>query len=318
VILVCGEALIDLVPGDGEDAWQAIPGGGPANSAIALRHLGAPVSLLCRLSRDAFGRQIRAHLDRHDIDLSLAVDAEEPTTLAVVALSPEGSAEYSFYLQGTADWQWSRGELPPAPDGLRAIVTGTLAAVLPPGAEALRRWAAGLRDRAVVCYDVNARPSAVPDRASLTAAVSGWLDTAHIVKASDEDLAHLCPGRSPQDTARRWIADHGVDLVLITRGAKGATACAAGLEPVHAPGVPVQVVDTVGAGDTFGATALVRLEELGLLDEPGRLGRLDEAALADVLRHATAAAALSCTAAGAQPPRRAEVEAFLTDLPAGA
>lgn len=310
MFMVCGEALIDLVPGGEADTWRAIPGGGPANTAIALARLGAPAALLCRLSTDAFGRQLRAHLSGHGVDLEYAVEAGEPTTLAVVALDTAGSAEYAFYLNGTADWQWDTAELPSTPP-LQAIHVGSLAAVMPPGDARLRAWTAQRRQSTVVCYDVNVRPAVNPDRAALTATVEQWLDLAHVVKVSDEDLAWLLPGEDPHEAIGRWTARHGLDLVLLTLGGRGAMAFAPGwAEPVRVPGVGVEVVDTVGAGDTFGAAALARLGDHGLLRSPEQLAGLDTGQARDVLGFAAAAAALACTAPGAQPPTRAEVESL--------
>lgn len=310
MIIVCGEALIDLMP-QGADTWRAIPGGGPTNAAVALTRLEVDAPLLCRLSGDTFGRQLRGYLTQHGVDLRLAVDAEEPTTLAVVGFSESGSAEYSFYLRGTADWQWSSAELPDETANPRAIYTGTLAAVMPPGADHLRTWAHARRHRSVVCYDLNARPSLWPDRTSLMAAATPWLDTTHVLKVSDEDVAFLAPGRDPLEVAADWAHDHEIDLVLLTQGSDGALAYAPGRSPVRQPGFEVDVVDTVGAGDTFGAAALARLDALGYLTEPGKLPTLTDVDLTDVLRFATAAAALACTGAGAQPPHPGEIRALL-------
>ncbi|QVQ52365.1 carbohydrate kinase [Spiractinospora alimapuensis] len=310
MIIVCGEALIDLMP-RGADTWRAIPGGGPTNAAVALTRLGVDAPLMCRLSRDTFGRQLRDYLTGHGVDLRLAVDAEEPTTLAVVGFSESGSADYSFYLRGTADWQWTPAEFPDTSVNPRAIYTGTLAAVMPPGAHHLRAWTHARRNRSVVCYDLNARPSLWPDRVTLMAAVTPWLDTTHVLKVSEEDVAFLAPGREPLDVVADWARDHAIDLVLLTRGADGAVAYVPGRSPVRHGGFVVDVVDTVGAGDTFGAAALARLDTLGYLAEPGNLSTLTDADLADTLRFASAAAAVACTGAGARPPRPDEIQALL-------
>lgn len=319
MIVVCGEALVDLVPQSGESGpgqWRAVPGGGPANTAVALSRLGAPAALLARLSGDAFGRQIRAHLVERGVDLSLAVAATEPTTLAVVALGPSGGAEYAFYLEGTADWAWRAEELPEPSSLVSAVHVGSLAAVVAPGAQRLRDWARAQGQSSVVCYDVNARPAVGLDRAETAAQAREWMDLAHIVKVSDEDLAWLEPGRDPLVTAERWVVRHELDLLLLTRGGEGATALSAHWgEHVTVPGVPVTVRDTVGAGDTFGAAVLARLDDLGRLGDPARLAELDAEAVREVLRFATAAAALACTTEGADPPDRFQVEALLKEAP---
>jgi fructokinase len=318
MIVVCGEALIDLVPTGEPDTYRAVPGGGPANTAVALSRLGTPAYLLCRLSGDGFGRRIRDHLVASGVDLSLAVEAAEPTTAAVVGLDDSGGAEYQFYVQGTADWQWASAELPERlPPGTRALHFGTLSSILPPGAEVLREWAAAQRDRATVVYDVNVRPALLPDRAGYGAAVEPWLKAAHVVKASDDDVAWLYPEREPIDAARAWLDDHDLALVLLTCGADGAVALTPHGPPVRVPGFPVQVVDTVGAGDTFTGALLHALA--GSYDDSaeaaGVLGPQPLAGprLAEALRFAVAAAAIACTRKGAVPPTRAEVDGFLRD-----
>lgn len=306
MFVVCGEALIDLVPA-GPAAWRSAYGGGPANTAVALARLGAPTALACRLSDDNFGRQLRQYLTENGVDLRLAVAAGEPTTLAVVALDERGRAEYQFYVNGTADWQWSPDELPATlPPGTRAVHVGSLASILPPGAAVLREWVTAHRDDAAIVYDVNVRTALLGDRSTYLRSIDGWLGAAHVVKASDDDLAWLYPDRAPLDVARDWLDAHDLTLVLVTAGPDGAIAVSRGQEPVRVPGIAVDVVDTVGAGDTFTAAFLHRA---GL-----RPGGFDESNLAPALRFAAAAAALTCTRAGAQPPTLEEVEKLL-DLP---
>jgi fructokinase len=304
MIVVCGEALIDLVPAGTPATWRAAYGGGPANTAVALARLGTPAALACRLSGDNFGRQLRSYLLDAGVDLSLAVAAVEPTTLAVVAFDEHGRADYQFYVNGTADWQWSPGELPAElPAGTRGVHVGSLASVMPPGAAVLREWVAAHREDATVTFDVNVRPALIPDRDSYHREISQWLDTAHIVKASDDDLAWLYPGQDPIDVARRWLDEHDLTLVLVTAGAAGAVAVPRGQDPVRVAGVGVDVVDTVGAGDTFTAAFLHRLKAF------------DRQNLESALRFAVTAAALACTREGAQPPAHDEVEKALSDNP---
>jgi fructokinase len=305
MFVVCGEALIDLVPAGPPATWRAAYGGGPANTAIALARLGTPTALACRLSGDTFGRQLRQYLTDNGVDLRLAVSATEPTTLAVVTFDERGGPGYQFYVNGTADWQWSARELPDElPPGTRGLHIGSLASILPPGAAVLRKWITAHRDDAMVTYDVNIRPALLPERETYRREVSAWLDAAHVVKASVDDLDWLYPGQDPLDVARRWIDEHDLALVLITAGPDGAVAVPRDQDPVRVPGVAVEVADTVGAGDTFTAAFLHRIDL-----EPGGF---DRAGLASALRFAVAAAALACTRKGAQPPTLDEVEELLT------
>ncbi|RKS09487.1 fructokinase [Nocardiopsis sp. Huas11] len=313
MIVVCGEALVDLVPRPGPGQWRAVPGGGPANAAVALARLGADSALLCRLSGDAFGRQIRAHLTERGVDLGLAVAASEPTTLAVLALDAAGGADYGFYLQGTADWQWRPEELPELGAGTEAVHVGSLAAVLEPGAGRLRAWARAHRHRTTVFFDVNARPAAGVPRSEAARQAAEWMEVAHVVKVSEEDIEVLEPGRDPLLVAERWVVRHELDLLLLTRGSEGAVALSSHWgDRVEVPGVRVGVRDTVGAGDAFGAAVLARLSERGVLARGP--AAVDPASARDALAFAAATAALACTTEGADPPRRAEVESFLGAL----
>jgi fructokinase len=312
MIVVCGEALIDLVPagpfGGVAGMWYAACGGGPANTAVALARLGTPARFVGRLAGDAFGRQLRTYLETSRVDLSLAVPAAEPTTLAVVAVDEAGAAEYQFYVNGTADWQWSPAELPShLPTGTAGLHIGSLATIMAPGAAVLRAWTGGQRDRAVVIYDVNVRPALLPDPAAYGSEVARWLDVAHIVKASDDDVRWLHPGREPLEVARAWLDSHDLALVLITLGPAGAVAVTKNRDPVRVPGIDVPVIDTVGAGDTFTAAFLHFLVSRGDLG----LDTLNRADLPAALLFAVAAAAIVCTRQGAQPPTLIEVERML-------
>jgi fructokinase len=298
---VCGEALIDLVP-TGTDTFQAVCGGGPANTATALARLGTPASLLCRLSADAFGRRLRANLLAHGVDLSLARTGPEPTTLAVVNLDGDGVAEYGFYGRDTADWHWHPDELPERlPADTRAVHVGSLATVMAPGAPLLRDWVATHRAATTVVYDINARPRMLPDVDEYRRNVADWLAIADCVKVSDDDLGWLHPGEQPTDIATRWFDRYAVQLVLLTRGAAGAMALHRSGVVWIEPARTVAVVDTVGAGDTFTAAFLHWLLAHGS-------SAFWPADLGPALRYAVTAGALACTRAGAQPPTAAEVD----------
>jgi fructokinase len=305
VIVVCGEALIDLVPDDSSGVrFTAIPGGSPANTAIASARLGVPTALAARLSGDAFGRRLRAHLAGNGVDLSLAVAAAEATSLAVVELDDGGGASYRFDLAGRADWQWTDDELPTAlPPDVDAVVAGSLALALPPGGRALERFLARARDSATVVVDPNVRPSVVGDLSRMRADVDRWCGIADVIKASSDDTQVLFPGEEPEAVARRWVSA-GAGTVVVTLGGEGALAVtASGVVSVPAP--PTTVVDTVGAGDTFTAGFLAWLHRARLLG--GRLGGLNAENLQQALTFGVRAAAITCSRVGADPPYRHEL-----------
>jgi fructokinase len=310
-VIVVGEALVDIAvgaPGEhGGLALTARAGGSPANVAAGLGRLGVPTAFAGRLSGEGFGSFLRAHLVASGVDVGLSVSAPEPPTLAIVAIAADGSAAYSFYVDGTADWQWAREELP-TPEAGAAVHTGSLAIALEPGASVLATWLAETRARGdvFVSLDPNVRPSLVLHRPGFRARLEALVELAHLVKVSDEDLRALEPGVEPLETARAW-ADRGPELVVVTHGGRGSTALRAGAAPVYCEATAVRVVDTIGAGDAFTAGLLAFLAERDAL-RPGRCASLDGPALADGLRFAGRVAALTCSRAGADPPWRAELE----------
>jgi fructokinase len=322
VITVAGEALIDLVE-EGRGRYRAHPGGSPANVAVGLARLGVPCSMLARISGDALGDQLAAHLAGNGVSLRDVRRVPEPTTLALASLDGAGQAAYSFYVRGTADWQWSRGELPEAlPPDVRALHAGSLALALPPGARALEDLLAAerARGRVTISIDPNIRPALAASRAEERTRVERQIRLAHIVKASEEDTGWLYPGVATEAVARDW-QQLGPRLVVITLGDRGAYVLAPDGTEVRRPARPVQVVDTVGAGDAFCAgllDALWRAGQLGAAGERGTGKPLTGAGLAEILDWAVLVAALTCERPGADPPtadeaRRASAEASAAD-----
>ena len=298
VIAVCGEALVDLIP-SAPTTYDALPGGSPANTAVALARLGTPVTMLARLSSDGFGSLLRDHLTRNGVDLSHAVSAPEPSSLAIVSRDAAGAASYRFVIDGTADWQWADGELPELPSRVAAVHAGSLALAKAP---ALERFLARQRERATVSIDPNLRPTLMGSLEDTRAAVLRWLALADVFKASTEDVELLHPGADPVEVATDW-STRGPALVVVTAGPDGATAVVDG-EVVHRPARPTQVVDTVGAGDTFTAGLLAWLHATGQLG--GRLAvTLDD--VRPAVDHALRAAAVTCSRRGADPPYTGEL-----------
>ncbi len=311
VIAVCGEAIVDLVSGDpnGDGArFTARSGGSPANTAVGIARLGTPVQLLARLSRSSLGALIRRHLEANGVLLGQVVDAPEPQSLAVVARDA-GEASYAFHLEGAADWQWRARELAGAPDpDARVLHCGSLAALVAPGRDAILGLMERVRLRALVSYDPNLRASVVPGGFRTRRRVERLVAASHLVKASTADLALAYPGVAPESVARHFL-ELGARLVVVTDGPAGATAYDR-RGTLSSPGFPVEVVDTIGAGDAFSAALL---EGIYASRFEGALvaGELEHASLGALLTRACAAAALACTRLGADPPRSEELEAFL-------
>ena len=295
-IWVCGEVLIDLLPGN-----PRIPvvGGGPANTAKALARLGHDVHFIDGISSDAYGQSARAELVRDDVKLDLALASDKPTCTATVSLDASGSASYEFLIDGTATFDFNSSWLPdPYRYQPQVLHIGTLVTIIEPGASALYDWAMQVAEFAPIVFDPNIRPSVMPDRDLYEAAVEKWAGLSAVIKVSDDDLAWLFPGQSIDEIAQRWIND-GVFLVVVTRGANGLVGYTA-QGRVEVPGVKVDVLDTVGAGDTVGAIVVEAMVTHGLIALHGDL-------LRDVLARAASAAAITCSRKGAQPPYKHEL-----------
>ncbi|MFI7701112.1 carbohydrate kinase [Nonomuraea sp. NPDC049480] len=282
-------------------AMRVLPGGGPANTAVALARLGSPTRFLGRISGDVFGELFRGHLAASGVDLSACVEAEEPSTLAVAALDAGGHAEYSFYAEGTADWQWTPYELDPARLGPAGCLhTGSLALVRPPGRTAIEELVRSAAAHATISIDPNVRPT-LASRDDYH--VTRWCEWTDILKLSDDDLGFLLPDVPMERACDIWHAA-GARLILITRGAAGALVSLDG-ERATVPAPKVEVVDTVGAGDSFTAGLLHHLGAKGLLG--GRLDGLDLPTAMEAAAFAAQVSALTCSVAGANPPWAAQL-----------
>ncbi len=316
MITVCGELVADLIE-QHDGTLLPVPGGSPANTALAVARLGRSVEFLGRFGADVFGERARLRLADAGVGLTSSVQATEPSTLAVATTDEQGHAHYSFWTNGTADWQWTDAELAsmPAP-GTRAVHTASVASWTPPGAQAvlamLRRAAA--TGTVLVSYDPNVRPALLrPESPEL---VRAMVATATIVKVSDEDLGALAPGVAALEAARAWL-DLGPVAVVVTAGAQGATVVRPEHEAVTVPAPAVAVVDTIGAGDTFTAGLLHALIDLVPAGADPRqvLADLDDNAWASCLRTAATAAGITCTRAGCHPPTADELAAALGASP---
>jgi fructokinase len=305
-----GEALIDFVPvtaPDGGPAYAPRCGGSPYNAARAAALAGAEVGFLGALSTDLFGGMLAADLARHGIDTRAAPRLAAPTTLAFVDLQA-GEPRYAFFNEGTATRRVAPDPAAFAPGPGDVVGFGSISLIDLPGANAIADFAVAVAGRALVAIDPNARPGMTPDLPAWRARIGRIMDVAGIVRLSVEDLAALAPGTAPADFATARIAA-GAALVVVTHGAAGAEAWTPHLH-VRAPGHPVAVVDTVGAGDTLMGNLLAALAAGGLT-EPAALRAIPGDALTSALSHAVAAAALNCTASGCSPPRPFAVAAFL-------
>ncbi|UQA96095.1 carbohydrate kinase family protein [Streptomyces halobius] len=314
MIVVAGEALIDLVPspqspsGNGQlPALLPRRGGGPYNTAVALGRLGSPTAFCSRVSTDTFGETLLDGLRAGGVDISLVQRGSEPTTLAVADVSADGSAGYGFYVEGTADRLFS---LPAAlPDAVRALSLGTCSLVLEPGATAyealLRREA---RRGVFTALDPNIRPGLIPNPDAYRARFRAWLPHVALLKLSEEDALWLAEAEGPDAVAaaaREWLGA-GPAAIVLTHGGDGLTVLTPGGGTLAVPGERVAVVDTIGAGDTVNAALLHRLDAHDALSRAA-VASLGADDWRDILGFAARAAAVTCSRAGAEPPFTSEL-----------
>jgi fructokinase len=312
-VIVAGEALVDLV-GDADGRLLPLPGGSPFNVAVGLGRLDVPTGFLGAIADDGFGTLLAARLDDAGVTILPATRTPRPTTLAMVHLDTDGHASYGFYLAGTSATGMTDGDVAAAaadaPSSAGAALHVSLGAVTlaAPGTGALLgRLLADARSRPLVSLDPNVRPAVMGDLAAERAAIAAAVAVVDLVKVSDADLEALHPDRDPLAVAGEW-ARSGPALVVVTRGAQGATALRSDGGRLTVASLPVHVVDTVGAGDAFTAGLLAALDERSLL-ERSALGRTDVDTLREVLTFAARVAALTCMRHGADPPRRSELDA---------
>ena len=292
-IWVCGEVLIDILP------TGPVVGGGPANTAKALARLGYDVDFIDGISTDSYGVSARKELSRDGVGLDFALHSDKPTCTATVSLDSNGSASYEFLIDGTATFDFNASWLPD-PERLKPSVLhiGTLVTIIEPGASVLFDWAVSVSEFAPIVFDPNIRPSVMGNRDIYAAAVEKWVGISSVVKVSDDDLKWLYPDESLDEVAHRWIAV-GVSCVVITRGAHGLIGFTEhGMEEVD--GAKVEVIDTVGAGDTVGAIVVEGILQHSVQGLEGHV-------LNEVLHRAATAAGITVSRAGAQPPHKHEL-----------
>jgi fructokinase len=322
MIVVIGEALIDLIESKAQSgSYQAVVGGANANVAIALARAGTPQQLLARISSDSFGQKIRTRLESNGVGLDYTIDAPEATSLAIASIGPNGGAKYSFYVEGTADWNFTEKELPTAKTlselGAKALQFGCLTMALGPGNKIIEAWASEFfkASSLTLSHDINVRPALGFDAAVERERVERINSISHIVKASDDDINWLYEieaGSNVDEIVWGWIGERE-QVVFVTRGADGVSIYRKNKVRIDVPSRSVKVQDTVGSGDTFCAhmlSGLLAIDALGTAPDQ-KLAAVTNEQLVEISRIAAIAASIACERVGAEPPTSEELAAVV-------
>jgi fructokinase len=314
MILVIGEALIDLIenryqPG----AFTAIVGGANLNVATALARRGANHTFYARMSNDRFGNIIREKLTANNVNYKNSIITEENSTLAIVSLNEAGVPTYSFYVNGTSDWGWTKEELPTQEqldkEQINCIQFGCLTMAMEPGNLVIENWAKQLT-QITISHDINIRSALGFDPEKERLRVERTNAFSHIIKASDEDIQWLYQNkRNVDEVAQEWATEN--KIILITRGADGVSIFRND-ERIDVPSRKINVVDTVGAGDTFCANLLGQLQDNNYLGKD--LSQIPEEELKNFVYISGIAASITCERAGCEPPTQEDLKAVLASL----
>jgi fructokinase len=296
-VWVAGEVLIDLIPNG--NTSKPIVGGGPANTAKALARVGVDTQFIDGISTDDYGLMIKDELLTSGIKLDYVKYSDKPTCLAKVSLDKKGSASYEFVIEGTATFDFSQHWLPnPVELKPSLLYTGTLATIIEPGASELFTWAQSVAKSAPIVFDPNIRAAVVSDHKIYLSQVERWVAISSAVKVSQEDLTWLYPSLEIDQVVNNWLT-LGALLVVVTFGDQGLAAYRLG-EKIKVDAIKVEVVDTVGAGDTVGAILVEAIIKDGLASLSS--GRLEM-----MLKRAAKAAAITVSRSGANPPTDKEI-----------
>ncbi len=307
MILCCGEALIDMLPRqltDGSNVWLPVAGGAVFNTATALGRLGVKTGFFSALSNDPFGHQLEQHLKQSMVDCHLCIRSGNPTTLAFVELN-NGNANYTFYDQQSAGRMLDVDQLPIIGAEIEALHFGAISLIHEPCGLAYETLMKQASAEKVIAIDPNIRIAFIADESSHRARIRRMIGMSDIVKVSDEDLAWIAPQKDQQAVAEQWL-HNGAAIVAVTKGAAGATAFIAG-EKMEFAASPAQVVDTVGAGDSFNAGLLAGLQTQELLSKQA-LKAITSTQLVKAFELATKVAAITVSRAGADSPWKHELD----------
>ena len=306
MFLLCGEALMDMLPrtlAEGGEAYLPVPGGAMYNTAIALGRLGEETGFFAGVSTDLFGQQLIDHLEESGVNTDYCVRSTNPTTLAFVKLT-DGIAKYSFMDENSAARMLSVDAIPAFPKTVHAFHFGAISLIQEPCGSVFEALAGRVHESAVISLDPNIRPSFITDESTYRERLNRMIAMSDIIKVSEEDLEWLAPDGRFEQVAQDWI-ESSAAIVILTMGGEG-TRCITSSMDIQVPVTPVEVVDTVGAGDTFNAGFLAGLRGSGVLTKT-RLKTIDRDSLRSAMEYGSRVAAYTVGQAGAKPPWRKDL-----------
>ena len=303
MILCCGEALIDMIPSpttDGGAGFVPHSGGTVFNSAIALGRLGVQTGMLSGISSDMFGQQLMTALKASNVDTSNVVASDRPSTLAFVQLI-EGQATYSFFDENSAGRMIELHEIPILPADVSVLFFGGISLACEPCADAYAALLEREGGDRVVMLDPNIRPGFIQDVTRYRTRIEQMIARSDIVKVSDDDLNWMLPGPMSLPQKAGMLLEKGPSVIILTQGSEGATGFLSNETAIAVAADKAQIVDTVGAGDTFNAGVLAKLSALGLLRKT-KLKTLPAQVLEQALLNGARAASIAVSRAGSNPP----------------
>ena len=306
-VLVIGEALIDIVH-QNDGAIKNIPGGSPANTAVALARLQIPTFMMARTSQDKYGQIIRNYLESESVNLEYGVVSSDPSSIIDAYIQTDGSAKYEANLRGSSDFGWTNVELKFDESKFNFVHLGSLTSYIEPGASSVENWYKSLRqnNNLILSFDPNIRhPLDGQKENDVRERAIRLSKLAHIVKASDEDLKWMANSNNYLDLVDSFISN-GASLVIVTKGHSGSyLKNKKGFEINMVP-AKIEVVDTIGAGDTFSAAFIAQLIKLNVKNV-GDLNELSKDVLTQIMSNCSIASGITCSRQGANPPSRSEV-----------
>ncbi len=306
--LVIGEALVDEVT-DLSGGQKRIFGGSPANTALAFSRLGIKSFFKGRISFDETGQAIKKYLINSGVDRTPSIEVADRALIIQAKLQADGSANYFADLAGCSDFGWQDVELQTSlPAGVELIHLGSLATAIEPGATAIENWIIRVKKekQAAISFDPNIRPNLVTDPVALKQRVERIVSLSDLVKLSHEDVAWLAEDKSIEEVARHWLS-LGAGAVIVTKAQNGATLFLDQKTEFAFSAKKINLVDTIGAGDTFTAAILTQLLEGNLISRSGLSSEIPDEVWVRLLENSLATAAITCSRSGANPPTRAEV-----------